>query len=382
MNSAAYKVGFLKAIIVSSVDELMDYGDRWDILREDSRANIHCSYLLTKIWLNTYDHYAQPRIIFVEDKGKIIGIAPLSTYRIKVYGIPIKILSLIGDAYGILGMPFISIICYPGRQDVLETIVRQIKQMDWDTLKTIDMESIEPNNQYIAQVRSVMRTAKVTSNKHLIAEIPGSGDLAKSFNTSRININPMLRKMKKEGHDVNFRKIPSDDIDRAIDIYANQHIKRWSSKGGSFFTNPDNVVFLKGFTKAANDGGFGYAHEVLIDGEVAAQNFGLFKEDTAYNFRMGINDEFKKYSPGWMVLYYSISSLRDIGIRHITLGKGKEQLKSDLGGAESNLVGVRVDRRKVSFLTSIAGSRPMQWLDSKYNIKKGFSLMDLGKESE
>ena len=59
--------------------------------------------------------------------------------------------------------------------------------------------------------------------------------------------------------------------------------------------------------------------------------------------RLSISTEFRKYSPGYVMLCECMKYLSEnTGIRHIDLCRGTEKYKSDLGGREYLTVFVKI----------------------------------------
>ena len=91
-------------------------------------------------------------------------------------------------------------------------------------------------------------------------------------------------------------------------------------RGGSIFSGASELRFYEGDLPCSDSKRKGFICELLVDDEVAAQQFGFIDGETAVAYRIGMDDRFSKYSPGPFARM-DHGTLRDKGIRSIDLGK-------------------------------------------------------------
>lgn len=348
----------MRATLIDNPEEISEHEESWEALRRECGAGIYSSNFLTRSWFKAYGDKASPRIILIEDDGDVVGIAPLAVHVYRFGGLPIKVLALVGRVQGCLFVSPSTVMYRPGREDVLDRIMEEIRHLDWSLLNSIYTENIGCGAHFIDQVGRRWRSEPHVDGNTRTLELPEVGDIADLFDKgAKKNLNKRIRGMERDGHHAMLKSLRSEDLDGAVELYAEQHIERWASKGGSYFTNPENIKFLKVAFKAARDRGKGFAYELLIDGDVAAQNFGFVDGDHAYSFRMGMNNEFMKYSPGWMIKYLDLGDLRDHGIHVCQIGIGDEGYKQEMGGRETPLIGARVSRGAAAVMSIVGSSR-------------------------
>lgn len=347
----------MRSVVVNSVDELADHRDRWEALRRDCRGTIYASFNVTRTWFECFREQASPRVILLEDGGELVGIAPLSFHRYSSKGMAIKVLALAGEVPLRLWLPTTSIMLRPGREDLLATMFREIDRLDWNTLTAFHLLDTPSTRSCLDGIRSTWYSTDYRLEKHVMLSFPERGDIAASFEKkARENLRNRTNKLEREKGSVEFRDLPAGMVDAAVDEYARQHMIRYGSRGGSWFRSPDNVRFLKDAIRQGVEGRYGYAHELLVDGEVAAQSFGFFEGGTALPYRFGMNDAFMAYSPGWQLQYRSFCHFRDRGIMRCSLGVGEESYKYRMGGAESPLLGVMARRGAVGLMDRMVRS--------------------------
>jgi len=350
----------LRTSLVEDPKELADHEERWEALRHEAGGTIFSSNLMVRTWLSSYRGSVGSRVILIEDKGELVAAAPLAIHVHRIGMVPIKVLSLAGGVTGKLYLGTNSVLCRPGRDDALDLMMSEIKRMDWSLLSSLNMLDSWSSRAYRQMVADRWHEVSAPPMKMYTVTIPDKGEIVDLFSkNSRRNIKKDLKHLKDRGSKVTFNNIPLEDIPRAVDIYAMEHIERWGPKGGSYFRDPENVKFLSTIVQEALSRGCGFAREILIDGEVAAQNFGFMEGGTENSYRVGMNNAFTEHSPGWLIKLYGLEAARSSGIRQHVLGVGNEEHKSHMGGEETTLLGIRASRGLLSpmmVLSSAAGA--------------------------
>jgi hypothetical protein len=346
-------------------------------------GTIYSSNFMNRVWYETFSASSTPCAIMVEEKGDLLGIAPLTRYKYRVAKLPIKVLSLAGDMRNRLRLTTNSILYRPDRPDALEAIIDQMKRLNWSVLWTINMESSTEAARYMDLVRTTWREVEYGAKKNLEVPLPPSGPLADSYTKDgRRNFRKLMNRLERESMNVSLVKLGMDDLDRAVDTYARQHIERWENKGGSYFRNPENVEFLRSASKEAHARGKGFAYEITLNGEVAAQIFGLIEGTTAYGERIGMDNRFMRYSPGWLISNSAHTDLRDRGAEVCVMGLGGERYKYEMGAKERDLVGIGATRGIMSLMSRVALSPRMKGIESRLGIMSGTAYTGTNRSAE
>ncbi len=355
----------LKSFLITSHDELADHEDRWEVLRQESGGTVFASNYLTRAWFEAYGHIASPKVIMVEENGDLVGVAPLASYRYHVGRLPIKVLALAGEMKDRLRLSTTSLMWSPGRKDVLDRMMEEIRKLDWNLLTTINLRTNDANAAYIDAVKAEWQSEEYDSGKMLTYHLPKDGPMIESLASKpRGNLKNRMNKLERDGRSVEYRRISEEDIGLAVDEYARQHVERWGPRGGSYFSDPDNVRYMKLSTAASYRKGRGHAYELLIDGKIAAQGFNILDGSTGWGDKLGMSDEFIMYSPGWMMMMHVMTELRDLGAERCALGVGGETYKYKLGGVEEPLLGIRATRGATAVINRMAKSSVVQRMSS------------------
>ena len=332
---------------------------------------IYCSNAFTRLWLQVFKNVASPRIILVEDQGDLVGVAPFASSHYSMLGMPIRVLALVGDVEYRLRLSGSSVLFPPERHDVLEKMVEEIKRLDWNKFTANNMQDSVAVREFIERLGMSGRQEEYLPGRMFRAPIPESGDVTRTFKKkARANTRNLLNRLERDRIAVEFKKIAKEGIDKAVDTYVKQHIDRWQTKGGSVFRFPENSEFVKGSMKMALSNRAGFAYELLLNGEVASQLFGFLDGSMSYGFRLGMDNKFARYSPGWIIHYFAFTDLQSKGITAYHTGLGSEDYKHWLGGSEMLLPGVKVNRGAASLLMRLARSQTFHKLDSTLGISK------------
>ncbi len=252
----------------------------------------------------------------------------------------------------------------------MKQIIQEIKHLDWSILRTQNMDDSPAVQRYISEASSTWRSEVQTPNVNLTIPVKETGDILDGFSShAQKNVRKAMRRVEREGHTAEFRKVPLDGIDKAVNIYAKQHIDRWQTRGGSYFDDPRNCQFLNRASRITYERGSSFIYEYLIDGDVVSQLVGFHEREKAFFYRVGMNNLYMNLSPGYIIHYLAMTDLREKGARQFIVGGGEESHKYELGGERSLLVGFQSTRGVVSLMNSIYMSKPVQSLSERFGIK-------------
>lgn len=349
----------LRSRLITDLDELTDYETRWERIREVSGGPIYASHALSCTWLSVFQGILEPRVLVVEDGRDLAGVVPLCTRRVNRARAPFRTVSFIGQE-GIFGFNNYKALIEPGRHDVLDEAVRGMGDIGWSMLKTNYMDDDSGNRKFVEKIRSRWQCQMSPPLTSLVMSLPESGSVMGIFGkTTRKNLRHRMNKLERD-HGFSLMRVGREDIERSIDTYVKQHLERWGDGSGSLFTDEINIRFMTRLMKVSMDKGFGFAYELLIDGEVAAQNYGFLDGDTARGYLMGMNQKYAKYSPGIILISCLADDLRDRGIRYLDAGAGDEPYKTHLIGEKRPMIGLQASRGPFARLSQM---RISNWLE-------------------
>lgn len=342
--------------VVTSIEELGGLEDDWEALRNRSQGSVFTSYDIINVWLKVFRKTSDPRLLIIDDNGDIVGIAPFMLLSDRLHKLPVRTISFIGENAGTTRLSFCQygLLVEPERHDVLDTIMARMNDLDWNSLWFHYMKDTPSNRRFVRSIGTSWKGQEISNDTAITVDMGGQEDIMDRFGSK---LHQKVRNLDRD-HDIKFRTLSHEDIDRAVDAYAHHHMQRWEKRGGSIFSERRNSDFMKGIFDVSISKRKGFICELLVDDEVAAQQFGFIDGETAVAYRIGMDDRFSKYSPGLIVLGWTMEHLRDKGIRSIDLGEGTDDYKRHIGGSERALLGLYGKRGTIAFLSKIAKQIP------------------------
>lgn len=152
----------------------------------------------------------------------------------------------------------------------------------------------------------------------------------------RQNIRTAYNRLSSDDNTVEIKVFAGDDklpIDDIINLYSLRHEKKYAVKTG---------FLKKWFLKTQSFASQLYLHSpnaltfvLYINGSMAAFMSGLSGNNRLIIPRLSIDETFKRYSPGMLLVIETIKYLiKSTDIRVLDLSQGKEQYKYNLGAVE------------------------------------------------
>jgi len=343
----------LDSRIIDDLDELKGMGDAWERVRRECGGSVFSSHYASMAWLESFHDAVRPMVAVAEEGGQVIGVAPMVRKRQSFARLPVRSLSLIGDADGMLTMDPLMLMAPPDRPDVLDELVRALGRPAWSLMNLKYMEDSRAARSVLDRVSGAWGSVAMEPMMTTVCPLPRGGELWDHFGrNTRHKIQQYLRKAERE-HPLEFVEICLSRMDSALDVYAEQHRRRWASRGGSIFEDGANLGFLKRLMREAWERGEGQAFELRLGGEVAAQEFSLIDGDLVRGYRLGMSDDFGRYAPGMLTTYLAMADCRERGFSAFSLGSGGEAYKLRMIGEERPLLGMQA-RRGLAHLLSRA----------------------------
>ncbi|MCM1518472.1 MAG: GNAT family N-acetyltransferase [Pseudoflavonifractor sp.] len=157
--------------------------------------------------------------------------------------------------------------------------------------------------------------------------------------STRQNIRTAYNRLIKEGHVIKMTVLRphngniSSQINQCINLYCDRHLSRYGVKTSSikrWFLK--NLNFATIFYKKCSSA---MTITLDIDGSLAAFMSGLVKDNVFVVPRLSINNEYRRYSPGIILINEAIKYfISDTKITILDLSQGQESYKYNMGGKE------------------------------------------------
>ncbi|MBI0583534.1 MAG: GNAT family N-acetyltransferase [Methanomassiliicoccus sp.] len=341
----------------------------WEALRKKCGGSIFTSYDWAIEWLRHFDHTAAPRVVFIEEDGDIVGIAPFVIIEQRSMGLKLKKLSLIGNGAGVAELYDLGLLA-EDREDVLDKIVEAMDKLDWNVLHLNEMKDGPVTQSLYRKVAERWETDEPVRMPCPATDLPAEGDIMDvvSSRTKR-TLRKISGALEAESR-IRYRCVDlPEETAEAASMYALQHIDRWEEKGGSIFSTESLTSFLKSVMRASAHDGRGMVYEVWIDGSLAAQMLCLEDGDIMRAYRVGMNNQFSEFSPGNLVAVHAMAEAQKAGYTTFDFGAGPEEFKYRLGARDRPLMRIQAKRGTVRAMSKISSLPGVRQLVDKAGVK-------------
>ena len=151
----------------------------------------------------------------------------------------------------------------------------------------------------------------------------------------RQNLRTAYNRLRKDGKDIYIEtscggQISHSLMNRLIDIYIKRHDERYNVRTSTL--KSAYLRYMDFSTRALMKNP--RALHIYISGEIAGFCSGYIDRDAFIVPRLSIDNDFSRYSPGYLLINEAIKrfGINNSRIRYIDLSEGTEKYKLDLGG--------------------------------------------------
>jgi hypothetical protein len=319
----------MRSIVLESLEDFKGYREAWEGLHHEYGAQIFSSYDLVHLWLDNFKAEVKPYIVLIEDRGELIGAAPMCTSHNRVMGLPVNSLTMVGDMYPLFGYGLYSVFAKRDDPEAIGEMLNCVKRAKWNKLIMSHMDTNISTMKFLNGIMHMWegRSSVLDPSINHYYVYPKEGNITANFGkNTRANIQRARNKLEKAGR-MDFHKVESvEDAERAMNLYLLHHEERWENKN-TILRSQTNRKMMMDLAKLAVSSGKGEINELLIDGEVAGQLFDLFDGDISRGVRVGMMDKFQEFSPGLLVLTLTMEDNRKMGFKVYDPGYGNEGYK-------------------------------------------------------
>ena len=281
-----------------------------------------------------WKHYGKGRkltILLIEDKDKIIAIAPLmhSEYSTK-FGIKLRKIEFIGTSHSdyhnfiltvketeCLKLFMNYLYDYPDRWDCLE--LREIPE----TFRSIDLlrRMSQGSNTLKERVSSICPYILLPNSYEVFF-----GKLGRNM---RRNLRRWSRKLREE-YEVKFDKIDNiDSIQKAIKTFYELHRKRWRSKGlPGLFADKIFRDFHLDIAKCFAGRGWLNLSFLTVNDKPISSSYGFEYNQKFYYYLSGFDSEYSKYGVGNILNMHLIDNCIRREMKEFDFLRGADPYKS------------------------------------------------------
>ena len=341
-----------KSEVVAKLGELLPLRREWEELRIKSRATVFTSPWWTCIWLKHFQGQAPPKVLVLWEGGEMTGLAPLVTYRSSFKGYPITYLCMAGNFGETSEYYDLEFLHGQGTKTAAKALVSGIKGIRWNLLQLRNLRWNSMAQAFFVQASQAWRCEDQLYHASPYVPLEPARPVLDGFEgRSGRKVKQLVESLEREER-LELRTVESmDEMAGSIDTYIEQHKERWASKGGSIFHEKSQSGFLKDVALRGAEEGAVVVYEVRIDGEVASQQICVRDGGSLRMWKIGMNDRFKAYIPGYLSVYFGMLEAQRGGFTEYDLGPGEDAYKYKVGGVDRHTHNIQGKRGMVDLVS-------------------------------
>lgn len=334
----------LQIEIRKGTDALHALRAEWKALYHVAPAAPFLSWEWAVTWHQWLNPNGMPMLLCARESDHLIGLLALNEETMRLAGMPVQRLSLLGDGFG--GADYLDVLSVPGREvevtAALLTFLTRHVSFDALELEGMDQQSIslswlaqEAKEQFRYRPQSlyVCPQVNLTSGWESVLKASRRGD----------NFKRRLRQLRtRDGFA--FRSItePAEAV-AAFERFLQLHEARWAEQGGSEMTGHSRLQnFHRDLVVRLAAAGLLRFDELWCEGECRASIYGLEHHGRYYFYNSGYDQKWRNESVGLVVLGLSIQAAIARGATVYDFLRGAENYKSDWAGTARRTVVVRL----------------------------------------
>lgn len=348
-----------------------------EILLQTADANAQLTYeWLSSCW-EIFGYNKRLALIAVADKGKFVGIAPLSiTTVISKAGLKLRKLTFIGD--GLTDYQDLLVV-EEKRQEVLYTLFDFIfnAKQEWDAIHFQNIRGDSPNLPVLRNIfgqTSFRFVERINIRSPYISIDRGWADYYKALGKNmKSDIKRRLNGLARMGKAEFVRLHELDDVVETLNIIKSIHVKCRQSKGDiSWYTNEKRFELASMILKRFSDRKRLDLVFLKLNGRIIAYYLGFIYNNIVHFWNTGFDPDFSQVSPGKLLLHYWIKDSFEKGYKQFDFMVGEESYKSQW----TNLV--RPNYELFLFKNTARSSLLKCYYDYKPVLKKNPYLRKIG----
>lgn len=335
----------------------------WDEFVESRRGDIYFSLEWLRTWWKLYGKGRACRVLLFRMEGRLVGIIPLTIFRVWVGPVPVRVARLLGadSTIVVLNPPIDS-------EFAIEIYARTIgyalnrERCDLISLSPLSGEghSAEAARAAAERLGSTVRLIRGDSiGVHSVFHLPETGDayLAGLSKSERGNYRRDERRLQ-EAHQLNLRTLTRlGHLESEFDRFVELHAMQWRSAGklGHYGDWPHSVEFARELVARLAPLGRVNMDVFDVSGQPVVFEFDFVLGDTHY-WRLTsrvVNDDLEKRGIGRVAFVRRLLAMISRGVRRIEGGPGHYDYKLRLGATEYPLHSVIIaSSRSLSLVKS------------------------------
>lgn len=337
----------LKVVRLDSFEQIQEFNVQWNDLLNSSKDD---HVFLTLEWLSSWwKHFGAQRELFllaVEDKNRILAVAPLMATTYRLFGIQIRRIEFIGTPTS----DYHTFILADKSQKCARIILDYVKDCSWDC---IELKSIPEDSETASALRVVSKES--FDLRERVLDVCPYVPLPATFEEyhqqlhykMRKNMRRTERNLRKE-HRVEFKPhTEMGSLEDAMDAFFKLHQQRWQSKGysGIFSTQALRDFHLE-VAKRFDEKGWLRLYFLTVDDKPVSVEYSFRYKQKLFDYLTGFDPAYSRYGVGNLTLMHAFERTIESGSYEFDFMRGDHAYKDQFNALIRKNIELSAIRRR------------------------------------
>jgi CelD/BcsL family acetyltransferase involved in cellulose biosynthesis len=310
---------------VRSYSELIALKDEWKNALERCEHSVFSTWEWLSTWWKHFGGNKRLLVLIVEERDRIVGIAPLMYSVQTMFGLRRGMIQFIGCPLS----DYNDFILTDKNQDWKKLFFNYLNNLseNWSILELTDISESGNSISFLSKISSSIRPLYECPYSLL----PKSSDalLSSLKPKHRRSLERNSRRLKRDGlkaHFVDYSETPK--IAEGMNMLFDLHQKRWKQKGfPSALDDPDVRSFNLEIARLFSKKGWLGLYSFELSGKPAAMLYGFKYRHKYYAYIQGIDPAYLKYSVGNLLILHVMNKCIQDQITQFDFLRGAEDYK-------------------------------------------------------
>ncbi len=297
---------------ITRFEETKKFKEDWqNLLKENSSfyPTMSCEWLSAWYKANKGTIEDVFILLFFDLSGKLIAIVPLYSYKVKIFSIKLKVLSLMGARDQIMT----DIICpFEHKLSIINETVKILKSeyKKWDLFTFRRMDNAAVSTIYLERI---IRKNKYTFNIESRIKIPFvaiEGNWEDYYKGLKGRFKKEIRRKTKKLSELgtlHYSHIPAPLTAETFQDFLTLEDKGWKGKNGSSILRRDHLLKIYTSLTSVQKECFQMVNfNLYLDEKLISSSLCFQSQDRFYVFKIAYDEEYGKYSPGLLLRLYEL----------------------------------------------------------------------------
>ena len=326
--------------VYENLDDLKALRPAWtQLLAQYQPATTFCTWEWLSCWWECFGKDRQLLVLALFDANSLVGLAPLSISRERLWRVPLRVLRLMGDGSG--DSDNLDLPVQPGfERDFATAILKHLRERgrQWDVCLLNTLPSNSRAADHLAELlKSPSWTFFDDFSKSSSVPLPETWEAYADQLSSedRKNLTRYARRLQARHTTRIYRCTEPDELAVCLDALFRLHQGRWQSAGkAGSFSSPERQQFYKQLSHSLLARGWLELWILKIDAEIAAVQFAFRYRDKVFQLQEGYDHNRSSDRPGFVLRGAVLQQLILEKVRTYDFLGGEDRYKTRWGARE------------------------------------------------